>query len=208
MRLAILGASGHGKVVADTAMQAGWEEVVFFDDAWPEVQHNGRWSVVGNTCSLLEHHETFDGVVVGIGNNTIRLNKSRQLLAAGVEMVSVIHPSAVIGSSVTLGVGSVVFASAVIQVDSSLGMACVVNTQAAIDHDCHLADGVHICPGTNLAGLVDVGEASWIGIGASIKQVLRIGSNVTVGAGAVVLRDVADEQTVVGVPAKPILRNS
>lgn len=204
MKLAILGASGHGKVVADTALQAGWQEIAFFDDAWPELTENGAWPVVGGSRLLLGRLAEFDGVAVGIGNNRIRLAKVRELMAAGAAMPSIVHPCAVVSPMATLGGGCVIFAGAAIQVGSQLGHACIVNTNASVDHDCQLADGVHICPGTAVAGLVTIGEGSWIGIGASIKQLVQVGSDVTVGAGAAVVTDIADGQTVVGVPAKPL----
>ncbi|SDJ09508.1 acetyltransferase [Billgrantia gudaonensis] len=204
MKLAILGASGHGKVVADTALQAGWTEVVFYDDAWPELEENGAWSVAGDTAALLSQLAEFEGVVVGIGNNRTRLAKTRKLACAGARLATIVHPRAVVSSQANIGRGSVVFAGAVIQVDSQLGEACIVNTNASIDHDCQLAPGIHVCPGVNLAGLVTVGEACWIGIGASVKQQVRIGAGVTVGAGAAVIRDIPDGEVVVGVPARAL----
>jgi serine acetyltransferase len=87
-----------------------------------------------------------------------------------------------------------------------LATGCIVNTGATIDHDCQLAEGVHVCPGTHLSGGVVVGARSWIGVGASVRQCIRIGADVTVGAGAAVVRDVADRLTVVGVPARPIVQ--
>ncbi|SDL67252.1 transferase hexapeptide (six repeat-containing protein) [Modicisalibacter muralis] len=206
MRLAVFGAGGHGKVVADTALQMGWQEVVFFEDAWPKRSHNGCWLIIGDAQALLQRLDDFQGVIVGVGNNRIRLAKTRELAAHGARLVSVVHPSAVISPHAVLGRGSVVFAGAVIQVDSQLGEACIVNTRACVDHDCHLADGVHICPGASLAGSVEIGEASWIGIGSSVKQQVRLGSDVIVGAGAAVVCDVLDKQTVVGVPAKSLGR--
>src|SRR5690554_4703953 len=112
-RLAILGASGHGKVVADAAELAGWTEVVFFDDAWPKLAQNGPWPVVGDSASLLKDAGAFDGVVVAIGNNRIRQLKQRELAAAGASLISVVHPSAVVSTHATLGCGSVVFPHAV-----------------------------------------------------------------------------------------------
>lgn len=204
MRLAILGASGHGKVVADTALQAGWQEVVFFDDAWPQLTKNGSWPVVGDSRWLIDTVAEFDGVVVGIGNNRIRLAKTRELLAGGAAMPNIVHPNAIVSPMASLGAGCVVFAGAVIQVDSRLGHACIVNSHASVDHDCRLANGVHVCPGTAVAGLVSIGECSWIGIGASIKQLVQVGRDVTVGVGAAVVTDIADGHTVVGVPARPV----
>lgn len=205
MTLAILGASGHGKVVADTALAAGWEDVVFFDDAWPGLANNGCWSVIGDTGALLKRLREFDGIIVGIGDNRIRLAKTRELIAAGASLATIVHPHAVVSPRAQLGAGSVVFAGGVVQVDSRLGAACIINTNANLDHDCNVEDGVHICPGTSVAGLVCVGEASWLGIGASVKQLVTIGADVTVGASAAVICDVPDGQTVVGVPARPII---
>ena len=94
------------------------------------------------------------------------------------------------------------FAQAVVQPGSRLGEGCIVNTAATVDHDCTLGAFVHISPGAHLAGGTQVGEDSWIGIGACTRQQVRIGSGVTVGAGAAVVGDVADGLTVAGVPAR------
>src|SRR5690554_5766067 len=115
MKLAILGASGHGKVVADTALAAGWAEIVFFDDAWPQLKANSCWPVVGATCDLMARQAEFEGVIVGIGNNRIRLAKHLELSAAGARMATIVHPQATVSRYAALGAGSVVFAGAVIQ---------------------------------------------------------------------------------------------
>lgn len=204
MRLAILGASGHGKVVADAALRGNWSGVVFFDDAWPQRQTNGRWSVVGDTIRLIERLMEFEGVLVAIGNNHTRLQKLRDLEGYGARLATVVHPHSVVSEYAVLGCGTVVFAGAVVQVDSQIGKGCIINTSANVDHDCELGDAVHVCPGANLAGGVQVGYGSWVGIGASVKQLVRIGSGVTVGAGAVVVNDVPDGVTVMGVPARVV----
>jgi sugar O-acyltransferase (sialic acid O-acetyltransferase NeuD family) len=205
-RLAILGASGHGKVVADAAAAAGWDEMVFYDDAWPRRGTNGRWAVAGDTAILVDALHDYDGVIVGVGSNRTRLDLTRRLVGSGAHLVSVIHPRAEISRYAEIGVGTVAFAGAVINVDTSVGQGCIINTGATVDHDCALADAVHLSPGAHLAGGVKVGEASWVGIGACVKQLVTIDSDVTVGAGAVVVSHVPAEQTVVGVPAKPLER--
>lgn len=202
-RLAVLGASGHGKVIADCAELCGWEQVSFFDDRWPELLVNGHWPVIGGTNDLIETLSQFQGVVVGIGNNGIRLTKLQQLLDAGAQLPVLQHPSAQVSRYARIGLGSVVFAGAVINADSELGQGVIINTGATVDHDCVLGDGVHISPGANLAGGVVVAERSWIGIGASVRQLVRIGSDVVVGAGAAVVADTADAVTLAGVPARP-----
>ncbi|MGB3290154.1 MAG: acetyltransferase [Burkholderiaceae bacterium] len=201
-RLAILGASGHGKVVAEAALAGGWGGVDFYDDAWPEKQWLGKWGVSGDTAGLLEALSRFDGVIVAIGENSIRMNRLAQLQKAGAQMATVVHPAATISVSALLGAGAVVMAGVVVNADAVIGMGVILNTSCSVDHDCILGDGVHISPGAHLAGNVRVNDLSWIGVGASVRQGVSIGRSVMVGAGAAVVGNIPDNLTVVGVPAR------
>lgn len=203
-RLAILGASGHGKVVADTAECCGWQVIEFFDDAWPQLTSNGIWPVVGTTDDLLKRVQEFEGVLVAIGNNSVRRSKLDELKAAGGQLPVLVHPSSIVSRHATIGSGTVVFATAVVNAYASIGDGSILNTGCSVDHDCVLGVCVHISPGARLAGAVTVGDASWVGIGACIRQVLKIGSNVIVGAGATVVSNISDNMTVAGVPARVI----
>jgi len=200
-RLAILGASGHGKVAADIAEQRGWHEIVFFDDAYPTKQHLEHWPITGTTQTLIEQIAQFSGVFVAIGNNAVRLDRINQLAEINAPLITLIHPASVISQYSHIGLGTVVMAGAVVNPFASIDQGCIINTGATIDHDCRLAEGVHISPGAHLAGNVSVGRASWIGIGASVKQGMIIGQNVMVGAGAVVVKTVENHLTVIGIPA-------
>ena len=202
-KLAILGASGHGRVVVDTALQIGWDEIVFFDDAWPASQNAGQYVVIGDTSALLRSKE-FSEAVVAIGDNKTRLKKTMCLFEAGFNLPILVHPMAYVADDVCIDIGTVIFAGCVVQSGSALGQAVIVNTGATIDHDCVIGAGAHISPGAHLAGGVSVGQNSWIGIGASINQCLKVGSSVTVGAGAAVIENLEDDLTVVGVPARVI----
>jgi sugar O-acyltransferase (sialic acid O-acetyltransferase NeuD family) len=204
-RLALLGASGHGKVVADAAELVGWDDVVFFDDAWPRLSNSGKWAVVGDTYRLLSTADQFEGVLVTIGNNHIRKLKLDLLFGVKAKVVSILHPNAQLSRYCSIGPGSVVFAGAVVNVDTTIGIGAIVNTGASIDHDCRLGDFVHLSPGAHLAGAVIVGDLSWIGIGASVRQLVTVGCNATVGAGAAVVKPVPDDAIVVGVPARPMI---
>lgn len=201
-RLAILGASGHGKVVADTAECCGWQSVEFFDDAWPGLQKNGVWPVVGDTAALMGQLADFDGVLVAIGNNRIRYAKLLELRMAGARLVRLVHPAATVSRYASIAEGAVVFAGAVVNAGARISLGGILNTGCSIDHDCVLGDAVHISPGARLAGGVQVGDLSWVGIGASVRQLISIGQRVMVGAGSAVVSDIPNDVTVAGVPAK------
>lgn len=203
-RLALLGASGHGKVVADAALAGGWGAVEFFDDAWPQRQSNGPWSVTGDSATLIARLQEFQGVIVSIGDCAVRWNRQQELQAAGAPLITVVHPAALVSRHAMLGAGTVVMAGAVVNIGTVVGQSCIINTGATVDHDCHLGDAVHVCPGAHLSGNVQVGHGSWVGVGAAVKQGMIIGERVMVGAGAVVVLAVPDGLTVVGNPAAPL----
>ena len=203
-KLAILGASGHGKVIADAALCMGVNTVVFFDDKWPLLDGISEWNVIGNTALLLSNTIDSDGIIIAIGDNTIRNNKARVLSDRGYSLTKIIHPSAIISRFASIGEGSVIFAGAIVNPDCIIGKNCIINSGAIIEHDCVLGDGVHISPGARLAGNVRVGDLSWIGIGACVRQQINIGNSVIVGAGSVVINDVEDNSTVIGIPGRTV----
>jgi sugar O-acyltransferase (sialic acid O-acetyltransferase NeuD family) len=205
-RLAILGASGHGKVVADAASLSGWGLISFFDDAWPQITEISVWKIEGSTSDLLNRLDEFDGVIIAIGNNSIRFQKFEELEKNTANLVSIIHPSAIVSSLSTISSGCFVGAGAIINPDSSIGKACIINTNAVVEHDCEISDAVHISPSSALAGGVKVGDQSWIGLGSFVKQLVNIGSHVVVGMGSVVIRNVPENCTIVGSPARILER--
>lgn len=204
--LAIFGAGGHGRVIAECAEANGWTSIRFFDDGGAGSVASSDWSVEGTGADLLTHASSFDGVVVGIGANAVRLAWMQRLVDAGASLATVVHPSAIVSSRAFIGAGSVVFPGAVINIGARLGKAVIINTAATVDHDGRIGDGAHISPGAHLAGAVTVGRGSWIGIGAAVREGVTIGHQVCVGAGAVVVKSVDDGLTVVGNPARSLKR--
>jgi len=201
--LAILGASGHGKVIADAALMSGkWEQVIFFDDAYPSIQSVGDWSIFGTTADLINQSDLYNGVVVAIGNNDIRLLKQMVLEQGGCQIVSIVHPAATVSPRAVIDKGTVVLAGAVINPFSVIGQSCIINTNSVVEHDCILEEGVHISPGCLLAGRVEIGARSWIGIGSCIKQLISVCDSVIVGAGAVVVNDITESGVYIGMPAR------
>lgn len=202
-RLALLGASGHGKVIADLARLNGISDIIFYDDRWQDIKELLGIPVVGSISMALESPSNYDKAIVSIGNARIRSDIQRKLPNL---CSALIHPSAVIGSNVSIGDGSVIMANAVINADSIIGSGVIVNTGSVIEHDCRIDDFVHVCPKAAIAGNVHVDSYSWLGIGSSVIQQIKIGKHVTVGAGATVINDINDGCVVVGTPAKPLNR--
>jgi sugar O-acyltransferase (sialic acid O-acetyltransferase NeuD family) len=203
--LLIIGAGGHGKVVADAALASGkWDEVVFLDDAWPEKTKNGRWNIYGKIDQLADWKGRCSNAVVAVGNNHLRIQLHSKLVATGFDVATIVHPSACVSRFANIGAGTVIFANAVVNVDAVVGDAGIINTSATVDHDCILGKGVHVAPGANLGGGVTVGDLSMVGIGAAVRHYIAIGAEVTIGAGAVVVNNIGDGVTAIGAPARSI----
>ena len=204
--LSIVGAGGHGQVIADAAQLSGhWAEIRFFDDTKRREDLETIWPVVGTISNLLSmsppaNHE----VVVGFGNNEIRLVYHKKFSVLGWKMATVFHPSAIISPRAKVLAGTVVMAGVVINIGTLVDEACIINTRASIDHDCKLGQGVHISPGAVLAGTVDVDVRAWIGVGSVVKDGLQIGEDSILGAGSTAIGDITAGTVAVGSPAKSI----
>ena len=197
-RLIILGASGHGKVIADIAKKRGYRDIVFLDDD-PSVRTCAGYAVEG-PCGRLAG--TDGDVAVAVGNAKIRKRLMEQAEGRGRHFPVLIHPSAVVAEDAAIGAGTVVMAGAVINPGAVLGKGCIVNTSSSVDHDCRIGDYVHVSVGAHLAGTVEVGDGTWIGAGAVVSNNIRICADCMVGAGAVVVKDLRTPGTYVGVPAR------
>ena len=189
-RLLIIGASGHGKVCVDIAEKMKlWDEIVFADDNPPAVF---PYPIIGGS-----NVEWNSDCFIGIGNSVIR-----DKLSKGRKLVTLIHPNAIIGARVKIGCGTVVMAGAVINVDAEIGDNVIINTCASVDHDCSVKDFVHVSVGAHLCGNVRVGSHTWIGAGATVKNNANICDGCMIGAGAVVIKDITEIGTYMGVPAR------
>lgn len=197
-KLAIIGASGHGKVVADIARKNGYKEIVFLDDD-ESIHECGGYPVLGKSSEA----GTIDAdIIVGIGNAGIR--KRIQESVPEEKMVTLIHPDAVVAEDVAISAGTVVMAGAVINPGVRIGKGCIINTCSSVDHDCVVGDYVHIAVGSHLCGTVSVGSGTWIGAGAIVSNNVFICPNCMIGAGAVVVNNILESGTYVGVPARRI----
>jgi sugar O-acyltransferase (sialic acid O-acetyltransferase NeuD family) len=206
MKIIIIGGGGHARVIADALMVCSNLEprinlLGFLDDDPGltnfEVMGKpvlGKIQDIGQICH--------DAVVIGIGDNEIRRELFERLVFKGEKIVSVIHPNAIISPYANIGQGVVAFAGVVVNAGSKIGDNVILNTASSVDHNCTIESHTHICPGVHLGGTVTVGEGAFIGIGSAVIPNKNIGRWSIVGAGSVIIKDVPDRTTVVGVPAQ------
>ena len=202
-RLVIIGAGGHGRVCADIALKMNkWKEIAFLDDD-PTLDHSMGIPIIGPSREFGKCVADYD-IFVAIGNNKVRSDIYAQLESCEANIPVLVHPKAVLGEGVSIGAGTVVMAGSVVNPCTKIGKGCIINTGSTIDHDCVIEDYVHISPGVNVAGSVSIGAFTWLGIGSVVNNNLSITSGCTVGAGAVVIADILEPGTYVGVPARRI----
>ena len=204
-KLIIIGASGHGKVVADIAIKMNkWQRIAFLDDD-ESIKTSMGLEVIGKTADALTYKDEAD-FFVAIGNNAVRERVQEKLIEQGLNVVSLIHPGSVIGTDVEVGIGTAVMAGVVINSSSRIGKGCIINTSSSLDHDNVIEDYVHISPGVRTAGSVSIGKGTWLGIGSIVSNNINICSGCKVGAGAVVVKDIPEPGTYVGVPVRRVDR--
>ncbi|AKL93656.1 acetyltransferase EpsM [Clostridium aceticum] len=204
-KLIIIGASGHGKVVADIAIKMNkWQSISFLDDD-EAIKTSMGLEVIGKTADAFTYKDETD-FLVAIGNNAVREKIQEKLEEEGMSVVSLIHPSAIIGTDIEIGIGTAVMAGVVINSFTKIGNGCIINTSSSLDHDNVIEDYVHISPGVRTAGSVGIGRGSWLGIGSVVSNNVNICSDCKIGAGAVVVKDITEPGTYVGVPVRRVDR--
>jgi len=204
MRIAIIGAGGHAKVIADAILAVGRCQIFGFFDDDTSLWRNEilGFPVMGPIDSWRSH--SMDAFVIGIGDNANRKRMFDQLKTAGATFATIAHPRAVLGRGVALGEGTVVLANVVVNSDTTIGPDSILNTSCTVDHDCIVGAHAHLSPGVNIAGEVRIGEGVFAGTGANVIPRVRIGDWAIIGAGAVVIADIEEAATAVGVPARTI----
>ena len=204
-RLLIWGAGDQGIVTLDCALAMNRYSRIDFMEL-KEKGHRAipEYLIRREDDGLDQVLKSYDEVIVATGSNELREKKISMLVSLGVPLAVIIHPTAVISPLSRIAKGCTIHPYAVINAYASIGTGCIINTQADIEHDCVVEDFVNVCPKVSMAGHTVVGRKTFLGIGCTIIDGIRIGTEATVGAGAVVIRDVPDHAAVAGVPAKDI----
>ncbi len=206
MRVIVVGAGGHGAVVADIlqrAREAGASAVPLgFVDDTPSLQgcQVVGLPVLGALASLgqLAH----DAIIVAIGDNEARREMTTRLTAAGERLATAIHPFAFVAPTARVGEGSTISAGALVLPRAELGRGVILNTKGSVDHDTLVGDFAHVSVGASVGARARIGHGAFIALGASVISGASVGARTVIGAGAVVVRDIPDDVVAWGVPAR------
>jgi len=195
-KIYIYGGSGHGLVVADIARACGYKRIIFLDDGDNEYL---SFNKIKNNKNI--------PIALGIGENKTREFLFKKVITHGFKVITLIHPSAIVSSFVTIGIGSVIMPNVVVNSHSILGKCVILNSSSIIEHENCIGDFTHISPAVALSGKVTINSFTHIGIGSSIRQGITIGKNCIIGAGSVVVKNIMDNKICFGNPCK-IIRNN
>ncbi len=199
-KLLIIGAGGHGKVVADIALKTmKWNEISYIDDDTEKKMILGFniIDIISNTFKYINEYD----VLIAIGNNEVRETIQNNLEKQGASIPILIHPTAVIGKDVQISSGSIVMANAVINSCTQIGKGCIINTAAIVEHDNKIGNFVHISPNATTGGNVNIGDRTWLGLSSTVKNNVEICKDCVIGASGLVLNNIHKPGLYVGIPA-------
>lgn len=209
-RYVLWGSAGHAKVLAGLIALRGGRVVALFDNREIQSSLDGVMLYIGD-AGFNHWADDTDSLANVIGLAAIGGNHGRDRLAVharfrhrGLQVRSLVHPSASVCATAIIGSGTQVLAHAIVSSEARIGEACILNHRATIDHECVLGDGVHIAPGATLCGCVTLGDNVMVGAGAVVLPRLTIGADSVIGAGAVITKDIPAGVTVMGNPGRVV----
>lgn len=204
IKIVIMGDGGHSKVVTDLVLASpNISLIAKLDDRHNKVFEE-QGVIRGPVSYLKKILDPEIKLVFGIGSNQVRQDLAAKLGIPVASFISLVHPSAVISPSASVGKGTVIMPGVVVNADASIGDHVILNTGCVVEHDCVVGDYAHISPSATLTGGVKIGEGAHVGAGASVIPLKAVGEWAAVGAGATVITDIPNRATAVGVPARVI----
>jgi sugar O-acyltransferase (sialic acid O-acetyltransferase NeuD family) len=206
--LLIYGAGGLGREVLSLVNGTESYDVKgFLDDGMSRGTSVNGVKVLGGYSELSAFDQPIN-LVLALGNPSLKLELLKKIDRMKVKFPVLRHPSAILQnvSTINIGEGTILCAGSILTTDIGIGSHVLINLNCTIGHGVHIGMCTSIMPGVNIAGDVSVGTGVLIGSGVNVINKIKLGDRCTIGMGSVVLRDVAADSTVVGVPAKPITR--
>lgn len=199
-KIILVGYSGHGLVVADTAFENKLN-IIGYTEKSIKLSNPFKLEYLGDESisdfNLWDKEVEF---LIGIGDNFLREKIYNLIKNKGKKVVTLINSHSSISDFVSIGDGVYINRNVTVNALAKIGNNVILNSGCIIEHECEIHDHVHIAPGAVLAGNVHVGSGTFIGANAVVKQGVQIGRNVIIGAGAVVLKSISDGKKIVGNP--------
>jgi sugar O-acyltransferase (sialic acid O-acetyltransferase NeuD family) len=207
----IIGAKGFAKEVLEVFhQQNSLNNIYFFDDVSENTPNKlYQFPILKNFAEVTNLFASDNRFTLGIGNPLLRKSLFEKFVSLGGVFTSSISPLATIGNFGTIiKEGCNIMTGVIITNDVTLERGCIVNLNCTIGHDTTIGEFTELSPGVSISGNCSIGMYCNIGTNATVLPKIQIGNNVTIGAGAVVVSNVADGETVVGIPAKPIIKKA
>jgi sugar O-acyltransferase (sialic acid O-acetyltransferase NeuD family) len=204
MNVYIIGSGGNSKIVSDICELNGYIIAGFFDDKFPIVTQHYHHQIIGNIDDISKYPGI--NVVNSIGDCETRYNINTKLADLALNWINCIHPSAIIAANTHIGRGNIICAGAVINSDANIGNFNLINTYAVIEHDCQIGNYNHFAPKTTLCGGIKIGDVNFFGVGSSVIPNKNVGNGNIIGAMTLIINNITDDNKVVGVPGRTILR--
>jgi UDP-perosamine 4-acetyltransferase len=205
-RVIVVGAGGHAKVVIEALRSTRWEPAGLLDPHAAIEKLLGVPLLGGDSKGDELFRAGYRRAFIAIGRNDLRCTLGQRFSSIGFELITIVHPSAVVAHSAVLGRGVLVMPQAVINAEARIDDYAIINTAAVVEHDCIVGRGVHIGPRSVMGGQVVIEEEVLFGIGAVARPLSSIGARAIVGAGAVVIGQIRGGQVVIGAPARPLVK--
>jgi len=201
-KLCIFGAGGFAKEVYTIVIAAGLKNKVQYFIESDEIWHERK--VLGLEVIPLSgfNHETHK-IIIAVGDPLAR-KKIVNSLPEKTEYFTLIHPNAILSDWVEIGEGSIICAGCILTCDITIGKHAHINLDCTIGHDCMIGDFLTASPSVNISGHCNIGNCVYLGTNASIREKITISSNITVGMGGIVLKDLTESGTYVGIPVRKI----
>lgn len=201
----VVGAGGHSHSVCDLILAGADIELVGIVDGYVEKAFWGIPHLGGDDVLEKIYAERMaEYAFVAIGANDVREKYHIKLQNIGYKLINIISSSAAVSPRAKIGQGVCIMPGACVNANAVIGDGVILNTNCSVDHDTVVSDHVHIAPGSTLCGGVYIGNNCFVGAGSTIINGIKIGKNVMIGAGAAVIKDIPDNCTAVGVPARII----